>query len=286
MKTFEELLNCCTNKKIYECAQQREAKIRETSIEEVRTKIKATLDVMKDSVKNGLQNESLSVTGKSGNLAKKLKTKRKNSFLSEVNSKIVLYSIAVMEENLRMGKIAACPTAGSCGIVPACVLAFSEAFNIDEEKQINALITAGEIGRIINQKLSLAGAVAGCQAECGVATAMAAGALTELNNGSTTQILNSAALALKNCLGLSCDPVAGMVEIPCIKRNAFMATAATVAAELALCEIESAICLDEVTDAMVQTGQLMSPLLKESSLGGLATTKTGLEIAQKLKDDL
>ena len=152
-----------------------------------------------------------------------------------------------------------------------------------QEDEINALITAGTIGYIISSKIAMAGAVAGCQAECGVASAMSAAAAVQLLGGTNEQIVNGATLALKNILGLTCDPVGGLVEIPCVKRNAFLAIHAITAAELVLANVESKIPPDEVIDAMVQTGQLMSPLLKETSTGGLATTKKGKEINKNLE---
>ena len=189
-----------------------------------------------------------------------------------------------IEQNLRMGKIVACPTAGSCGIVPAVIKSMTEAISADIETEINALLTAGIIGEIISNKLALAGAVMGCQSECGVAAAMAAGAMVEIYNGTSNQILNAAALTLKNVMGLVCDPVAGLVEVPCVKRNAFLAIYAVTAAEMAMAGIQSVIPIDEVVDAMKQVGELMNPCLKESSEGGLATTKTGLRITQELSE--
>ena len=189
-----------------------------------------------------------------------------------------------MEENLRMKKIVACPTAGSCGIVPAIIVSLSEEFNLTKEEEINALITVGTIGYIISNKIAMAGAVAGCQAECGVASAMSAAAATQILGGNIEQIINSATLSLKNILGLTCDPVGGLVEIPCVKRNVFLAIHAITATELSLANIFSKISSDDVIDAMVQTGQLMSPLLKETSQGGLATTKTGILINENLKN--
>jgi L-serine dehydratase len=177
-----------------------------------------------------------------------------------------------------MGTIAACPTAGSCGIVPSVLISYAKDYKIEEDEQINALITAGEIGRIVSNKMALAGAVGGCQAECGVASAMASGALTQLRGGNVVQIINSVGLALKNIMGLTCDPVCGLVEVPCIKRNAFLAIHAVTASELAMADIVSVIPTDEVVDAMAQTAQLMSPLLKESAKGGLAKTKTAIEL--------
>ena len=200
----------------------------------------------------------------------------------KVFEKITTYALATAEENLRMGRIVACPTAGSCGIVPSVIVAVSEEKNIPETAQVNGLLTAGIVGLIISNKVQLAGAVAGCQAECGVASAMAAAALTQMLGGTTLEIINAAALALKNILGLTCDPVCGLVEVPCIKRNAFLAVHAVTASELALCGVESKIPIDEIVDTLKITGQLMSPLLKETSQGGLAKTKTGLELEKKL----
>ena len=208
-----------------------------------------------------------------------------NSLFGKTFEKITTYALATIEENLRMGKIVACPTAGSCAIVPSVLIGVSEDLNIPEEEQINALITAGTIGRIISNKVALAGAVAGCQAECGVASAMSAAALTQMRGGTIEQILNAVALAMKNLLGLTCDPVCGLVEIPCVKRNPFLAIHAVTASELALANIASKIPLDEVIDALEQTGQLMSPMLKESSLAGLATTKTALALKEVLFKD-
>ena len=181
-----------------------------------------------------------------------------------------------------MGRIVACPTAGSCGIVPSVIIAIAEEEKITEAEQINALLTAGIVGLIVSNKVQLAGAVAGCQAECGVASAMATAALTQMLGGTVDEIINATALALKNILGLTCDPVCGLVEVPCIKRNAFLAIHAVTAAELALCGVESKIPLDEVVDTLNITGQLMSPLLKETSQGGLAKTKTAQELEKVL----
>ena len=181
-----------------------------------------------------------------------------------------------------MGRIVACPTAGSCGIVPAVIISTAEEKNISEKEEINSLLTAGIIGLIISNKVQLAGAVAGCQAECGVASAMAAGALCEMLGGNVDQTLQASALALKNILGLTCDPVCGLVEVPCIKRNAFLAVHAVTAAELALCGVDSKIPIDEIVDTLKITGQLMSPLLKETAKGGLSQTQTALELETKL----
>ncbi len=284
--TFSEILETAhnKNKKLYEVCQEIEADVAEISQEEVRDKVKLILDSMKTAIKQGLKSSEKSESGMCGeDCAKLLKQYKKGSlFFTKVYQNVLTYSLATIEQNARMGKIAACPTAGSCGIVPSVIIAIAESLNVDEEIQINALITAGLIGKVVSNKLALAGAVAGCQSECGVAAAMAAAGLVELYGGNNEQILNAAALTLKNIMGLVCDPVAGLVEVPCVKRNAFLSIYSVTGAELALADIQSVIPIDEVVDAMKQVGLMMSPKLKESSEAGLATTPTGLKITEEL----
>ena len=284
--SFEELLKLAKDQSlaIYEIAQIEEARLAETDIENIRKKTLETLVAMKEAVKNGLNSTEKSVSNWCGDDAVKLvnRFQKTPALLGKIFEKITMYAIATAEENLRMGRIVACPTAGSCGIVPSVLLAVAEERNISEEKQIDALLTAGMVGLIVSYKVRLAGAVAGCQAECGVASAMAAAALTEMLGGTTEEILQATALALKNILGLTCDPVCGLVEVPCIKRNAFLGLHAVTACELALSGVESKIPLDEVVDTLKITGELMSPLLKETSQGGLAKTKTAIELEKKL----
>lgn len=284
--TFSDLLLLCGQEKkaIFELSQERECFLKDSDTEKVRIKVKKSLDAMKDAIKVGLKSNEKSISKQCGDDCEKL-LKRfsvRKSLLGGLFEKITTYALATIEENLRMGKIVACPTAGSCAIVPSVLVAISEELNLTEDEQINALITAGTIGSIVQNKVALAGAVAGCQAECGVAAAMAAGSLVQILGGTTKQIVHAVALALKNILGLTCDPVAGLVEIPCVKRNVFLAIHAVTAAELALSGVESKIPADEVVDALTQTGQLMSPMLKESSQAGLAKTKTALKIEKKV----
>lgn len=284
--TFEELYNICVkhNKAIWQIAQQREAEQAEISIDDFRKIVKRSLDAMKEAIQNGLNSKEMSMSGMCGDDCFKLQEHfhKQPALLGSTFARITTYALATVEENLRMGKIVACPTAGSCAIVPSVLLGVSDEMNIDENTQLNALITAGEVGRIISNKVALAGAVAGCQAECGVASAMSAAALTQIRGGNLEQILNAMALAMKNLLGLTCDPVCGLVEIPCVKRNPFLAIHAVTASELALAGIKSKIPPDEVIDALEQTGKLMSPTLKESSQAGLAKTKTAIELEKKL----
>lgn len=286
INTFEQLFDICisNNKKIYEVAQENMAQDADISEENVRTFAMKSLFAMKEAIQTGMSSKELSMSGMCGQDCHRVQNyyKSQRPMFGSLFEKVVEYALATSEENIRMGKIVACPTAGSCGILPAALIAVSEEFNHSEREQLNALITAGEIGRIISSKVSLAGAVAGCQAECGAASAMAAAAICQLRGGSVSQVLNASALAMKNLLGLTCDPVAGLVEVPCVKRNPFLAVHAITAAELALSGVESKIPLDEVIDAMEQTGALMSPTLKESSQAGLATTKTGLKIKKQV----
>lgn len=286
ISTFEELYLSCKrhNKQIWQIAQEREAEQAGINIEEFRQVVKKSLDAMKEAIKNGLESKEMSMSGMCGDDCFRLQQNYKTvpPLLGKPFERITTYALATSEENIRMGKIVACPTAGSCGIVPSVIIGVSDELNIEEEQQINALITAGEAGRIIANKVALAGAVAGCQAECGVASAMSAAALTQMRGGSIEDILNAMALAMKNLLGLTCDPVCGLVEIPCVKRNPFLAIHAVTASELALAGITSKIPPDEVIDALEQTGKLMSPTLKESSQAGLAKTKTAVDLEKKL----
>jgi L-serine dehydratase len=286
INTFQQLHELCLSqgKKIYEIAQENMAQQADITVEEVRAFTLKSLTAMKEAIQAGLASKELSLSGMCGQDCDRVQKRfrAEHSIFGKTFEKIITYALATSEENIRMGKIVACPTAGSCGIVPSTLVAISQDFDYSERVQINALITAGEIGRIISNKVSLAGAVAGCQAECGVASAMSASAICQMKGGNISQILNAVALSLKNILGLTCDPVAGLVEVPCVKRNPFLAIHSITAVELALSGVESKIPLDEIVDAMEQTGALMSPTLKESSQAGLATTKTGLDVQKQV----
>ncbi len=189
--------------------------------------------------------------------------------------KVVARAIGVGEFNSSMGIIVASPTAGSSGVVPAVVYTAAEVCKASEETIIKGLFASALIGLVCDAIASTSGSEHGCQAEIGVSAAMAASAATEIANGTPDQVINAAAIALKNCLGLACDPVAGLVEVPCIKRNGVMAAEAMVAADMALAGIESVIPFDDVVSAMNEIGRMMPCELKETSEGGLANTKTG-----------
>ena len=279
---FSELKNNLKTTELSDFILKEQSEETGLSENEIIEKVKVILNSMKSAVKNGLSNSLLSASGLSGNYTSILNNAPNSILISPLGIKAAKYSLAVIEENARMGKIAACPTAGSSGIVPGVLLAAGEEFNKNDDDLIKALMVSGEIGRIISSKVPLAGAVAGCQAECGAASAMASGALCYLSGYDLDTIFNAVALNLKNIMGLTCDPVAGLVEIPCVKRNPFLSLHAITSSYLAMSGIKSLIPVDDVIDAMRETGILMSPKLKESSEAGLAVTKTGLSIKDKL----
>jgi L-serine dehydratase len=197
-------------------------------------------------------------------------------------SRAMARAVAVAECNAGMGRIVAAPTAGSCGILPAAILTAEEIFGIAEDSLVMALFTAGAFGMVIVKNATIAGADGGCQAECGSAAAMAAAALVELRGGVPAQAAEACAIAIKNQLGLVCDPVAGLVEVPCIKRNAGGVMCAIAAADMALAGIKSVIPVDEVIQAMREVGAALPESLRETAQGGLAATPSGIALAQKI----
>ncbi len=207
------------------------------------------------------------------------------TFLDPLTVKAAAYALSVMDENSRMGVIVAAPTAGAGGIVPGMLLALEEERRVPPEKTVRGLIVAGGIGSLISLRANISGAAGGCQNEVGVAAAMGAAAACSMMGGNTRQCIHAAALALKNTLGLVCDPVGGLVEVPCVKRNGIFAVHGLTAAQLALAGIESVIPMDEIVDAMVRIGRALPRGLRETAEGGLAVTPTGAQIAQRLKDE-
>ena len=254
----------------------------EKSEEEVRSVMEQRLDVFQESIEAGLHDTSKSVSGLVGGDAVKM-TETSPVLLGPVSRRAVTYALAVSEANAKMFKIVACPTAGSCGIVPAVLFAAGKEIGASREAYGNALFTAAGMGAVVARNASVAGAVGGCQAECGTAAAMAAAAVTELMDGTPEQAVQAMALCLKNILGLSCDPVAGLVEVPCVKRNGFFAVHALTACEMAMAGIASVIPADEVVSAMAEIGRIMPVALKETSEGGLAKTETGKAIQERLE---
>ena len=234
--------------------------------------------VMEESLKRGLTNYEKSVSGLTGGDAVKLYAYRQHGYTGEAVLSAAASAVGVSEVNAVMGRIVACPTAGSCGIVPAAIYAAAEKNGNNIDEIVDALFTASGIGMVVEANASIAGAYGGCQAECGTAAGMAAGALVQLAGGTPEIVGNAVALAIKNLLGLACDPVAGLVEVPCVKRNGFIAVHAMVAADMAMAGVQSVIPVDDVIDAMNRIGRSMPSSIKETAEGGLATTKTGLRL--------
>ena len=238
--------------------------------------------VMEESLKRGLTNYEKSVSGLTGGDAVKLYAYRQHGYTGEAVLYAAASAVGVSEVNAVMGRIVACPTAGSCGIVPAAIYAAAEKNGNNIDEIVDALFTASGIGMVVEANASIAGAYGGCQAECGTAAGMAAGALVQLAGGTPEIVGNAVALAIKNLLGLACDPVAGLVEVPCVKRNGFIAVHAMVAADMAMAGVQSVIPVDDVIDAMNRIGRSMPSSIKETAEGGLATTKTGLRLTKEI----
>jgi len=196
---------------------------------------------------------------------------------------VISEALSMAESNACMRRIVAAPTAGACGVLPAVLIPLCKRENISEQQLIEGLYTASGIGAVIAYRACISGAAGGCQAEIGTASAMAAGALVAIRGGSGEQICHAVAMALKNLLGLVCDPVAGLVEVPCVKRNVIGAVNAVSAADMALAGIQSRIPVDEVIDAMDEVGRRMSVEFRETALGGLAATPTGREIKESMR---
>jgi L-serine dehydratase len=209
--------------------------------------------------------------------------KEGRSILSPFLSEVITKAVKMGESNACMKQIVAAPTAGSCGIIPAVFLSYEEHFDVTEEQMVEAMFVCAGIGAVIAENASISGAEGGCQAEIGSASAMAAAGLTYLCGGDGDQITHAAALALKNMLGLTCDPVAGLVEVPCIKRNASGAVNAVTSSQLALSGIRSQIPPDEVIDAMRRIGNLIPACLRETGEEGLATTECGIQIRERMQ---
>ncbi|NYE57814.1 L-serine ammonia-lyase, iron-sulfur-dependent, subunit alpha [Carboxydothermus ferrireducens] len=260
-----------------------EAKDREVLEEELIAIMQKRVLVMKEAIAEGFTGRS-SVGGLVGGQAVKYKKQLDagKTLAAGVFGKAIAYALAVSEANASMGLIVAAPTAGSAGVLPGVLLSLMEEYSISEEKVVEGLYAAGAVGVVIAHKASLSGAQGGCQAECGSAAAMAAVAAAELMGGTPEQAVHAGAIALKGMLGLVCDPVAGLVEVPCVKRNVAAAVQALAAADMALAGIVSAIPFDEVIDAMGEIGRALPVSLKETALGGLAATPTGKVISAKI----
>lgn len=284
--SIEELVKAAKEqqKKISDIVMEEQAEAMEITVEKLYRQMHSQFQVMKRSVEEGMNPELRSASGLSGGAAAAMKkaVDNKTNHFGHLFGSAMAMALAVSEYNSCMGQIVASPTAGSCGILPAALISVMQEQNIEEEKVVRSLFTASGIGMVIAKCACIAGAQGGCQAEVGTASAMAACALTEIFDGTVEMVADSCAIALKNILGLVCDPVAGLVEVPCIKRNAMGTANAFAACELACAGITSTIPADEVILAMKKIGDQMPSSLKETAEGGLAATPTGCRLCRKI----
>ncbi|MBE6185368.1 L-serine ammonia-lyase, iron-sulfur-dependent, subunit alpha [Heyndrickxia ginsengihumi] len=284
-RNVAELVNLAEtqNKKISEIMIEQEVEITGKSREDILKQMDKNLTVMEEAVERGL-NGVHSVSGLTGGDAVLMQQYiEKGKFLSgEIILDAVSKAVATNEVNAAMGTICATPTAGSAGVVPGTLFAVKRKLNPTREQMIQFLFTSGAFGFVVANNAFISGAAGGCQAEVGSAAGMAAAAIVEMAGGTPSQCAEAMAITLKNMLGLVCDPVAGLVEVPCVKRNAMGAANAMIAADMALAGIKSRIPCDEVIDAMYKIGQRMPTALKETAQGGLADTPTARKLEAKI----
>ena len=260
----------------WEIVLQYDMEERQVSRQASMAKMLSTWQAIQDAADSytGTQRSVSGLVGGDG-LKMRLYARRGESIGGEFMDEVIVQAISMAESNACMRRIVAAPTAGSCGVVPAVLLPLCEREHYTQHELLEALYVASGIGAVIAYRASISGAAGGCQAEIGTASAMAAGALVSLRGGTNEQIGHAVAMALKNLMGLVCDPVAGLVEVPCVKRNVIGAVNAISAADMALAGIESRIPVDEVIDAMGEVGRRMPVEFRETALGGLAATPTG-----------
>jgi len=262
-------------------ALEAEARDQGRPVADIRDALRRALVVMRGAIEKGIVGDLKSASGLVGGDAAKLRLSKAGAFAGTAFASVLARALAVQEVNAAMGVIVAAPTAGGAGVLPAVLTGLADARGIDDEKLIDALATAGLIGAIVAERASLSGAEGGCQAETGAAAGMAAGAATEMLGGTPAQVGHAVALAQQGTLGLVCDPLGGLVELPCVFRNATGSAIALAAVEMALAGIEFAIPADEVIDTMGEIGRTMDVRYRETAGGGLAATPTGRRLARE-----
>lgn len=269
------------NMAIYEPVLEYEMQQKNRSEDNIWDGLLKAYEVMKDAVETGLKEEMTSRSGMINNGAKKVYN-HSLPVLSPEFQKLISRALAAKEVNSCMGRIVAAPTAGASGILPGTLYTLQEIHGIENDEILKGLLVGAGIALVIEQKASLAGAVGGCQAETGSAAAMASGAIVYCLGGDVDQIFNAVAITIQCMLGLVCDPVAGLVEVPCVVRNASAAAIAYSSAQIALANVSGVIPVDECVDAMGEVGHSMESRYKETALGGLAATNTGQEISKRV----
>jgi L-serine dehydratase len=286
IQSMKELIEACEReqKSIGEIMLMMEAEKSGRDQETIISMMEERLIKMKEAVDSGINDASTAPSGISGGDAVKMYdyVQEGKSLSGNYISNAMSFSLATSESNARMGVIVATPTAGAAGILPGILFSLHKNDGTPYKDLVMGLFTASMLGFVIANRSFISGAAGGCQAEVGSATAMAAGTIVELKGGTPQQAVNATAIAMKSLLGLVCDPVAGLVEVPCIKRNVIGTSIAFSAADMSLAGIESRIPCDEVIEAMYRVGKEMPRTLRETALGGLATTETGKQVKERL----
>ena len=274
----QQLLELCESEDItISCAMvKREIELQNTDEKAIRDKMQGSYNIMRNSIKESLEAPLKSMGGLIGGNATKLNDRRNKTatVCGDIVSKAICYAMGVLEMNASMGLIVASPTAGSSGVIPGTFLALQEEFELSDDKILDALLNCSAIGYLISLNATVSGAEGGCQAEVGAAAAMAASGVVEIMGGTPQQCLHAASMALSNIMGLICDPVAGLVEVPCQTRNSMGASNALISAEMALSGVEFLVPFDETVEAMYKVGCKMPREFRETALGGIAATKT------------
>jgi L-serine dehydratase len=282
-ESFEEWKNYCNTTKmsLADVVLEYEREQKNRTDQEIFDGLAKAWDVMKDAVRTGLEEDMTSRSGMINNGAKKV-YRYPVAVLSKEFQQLISRALAAKEVNSCMGRVVAAPTAGASGIMPGVLYTLQDIHKIEDKKILEAMLISAGIALIMEQKASISGAVGGCQAETGTAAAMGSGAIVHCLGGTIDQIFNAVAITVQCMLGLVCDPVAGLVEIPCVVRNASAAAIANSSAQIAIADVSSVIPVDEVIEAMGEIGSSMETRYKETALGGLAATKTGQAIAKKV----
>ncbi len=284
-KAVEVLEQCNSeNKKISDIVIERDIISLEISREELIAKMEEVLSVMKSSALEALDKEIISVSGLTGGNSKKIQDYKNNhkTLSGEFLNGAMAKAFSTSEVNASMGRVVAAPTAGASGIMPSAILSAQENLNLTDDDMIRGLFAAAGIGEICAKNATISGAEGGCQAECGVAAAMAAGAIVEMAGGSPEASFVAASFALTNIMGLVCDPIGGLVEYPCALRNASGVVNAFISADMALAGVQSLIPFDEVVEAMYKVGKALPESLRETAKGGLAITPTAKKLCQNM----
>jgi L-serine dehydratase len=287
-RSGKDIIKFCSDKNIpiWKLALESEVEDTNSSESEVMKKMREVLKVMKKSSTAGVKNNRKTLGGIIGGESLKIKKRleSKDTLCGPLINKAMMKAFSTSQHNASMGKICAAPTAGSSGIIPAAVLTVMEEFDLKEGDALKGLLTSSAVGKVITINATVSGAEGGCQAECGAAAAMASAAVVEMLGGTPEMALDAASISLKNIMGLVCDPIAGLVESPCSKRNASGVVNALISAEMALAGIKSVIPFDEVVEAMYIIGKDMHSDYKETAKGGIAGTPTGIKIKENIKN--